>query len=276
MAAGSSNYGGLVCASTASAGAIYTLTGSGTVVSTVGTGVSATIQSVGNNLYRCTLTFTTTAAGSLLCGFGVSDGSTYGSVLYPSAGSGTISGGFCQLEVGAFATSYIPTTTAIVGRAADVLSTTQIPWLNTAQGTMVFQADALASAAVMTNSILGSFSAGSSYTTGNGMLLRLASSANIQFGGNLTNTVSPASGYAPGLSFKAAGAYQGVNATSTVNATTPVSISTMDFTGSGTTTLTIGGLYPGAPTPQQFSGHIQSFQYFNYALTNTQLQKITT
>ena len=260
MAAGSSNYGGLVCASTASAGAIYTLTGSGTVVSTVGTGVSATIQSVGNGLYRCTLTFTTTAAGSLLCGFGVSDGSTYGSVLYPSAGSGTISGGFCQLEAGAFATSYIPTTAAAVTRAADVCSAPVPPSFNTAQGTFVATFD-IVNVQQAAPRVIGGL-------VGN-TPIALNSAALVTFDGTL---VIATPFVIPNTVTKAASSFLGTTLSITSGGVTP--ITGTGSLGFGNTTNFFFGSSNGAGS--FLNGHIQSFQYFNYALTNAQLQQVTT
>jgi len=62
-------------------------------------------------------------------------------VFTPSAGTLTLTGSgsvtLAQLEVGAHATSYIPTTTTAVTRAADVCSTTTLtPWFNEDEGTI--------------------------------------------------------------------------------------------------------------------------------------------
>jgi hypothetical protein len=81
------------------------------------------VESVGNGWYRLKYTRIATASGSTSFRFGFSD-----TASISSTGDGTngvlIWG--AQLEVGSYATSYIPTTTAAVTRNADVISKTGI------------------------------------------------------------------------------------------------------------------------------------------------------
>ena len=96
-------------------GVVGTITGVGT----------STITNYGNGWYRCTITATTAA------------GSTGGIAVYSSAANSTpsyagtngVTAGYFygwQLELGAYATSYIPTTAAAVTRGADAASKTGI------------------------------------------------------------------------------------------------------------------------------------------------------
>ena len=115
------------------AGAIFDLN-AGTVVSS--DGISATITNYGNGWYRCTYTFT-----ALNQGVFVNPSKTSTSAY---AYSGTIGSGIyiwgCQLEAGAYATSYIPTLGTSVTRVADAASKTGISSLiGQAEGTVYFE-----------------------------------------------------------------------------------------------------------------------------------------
>ena len=112
LSAGSSSYAGLAFASLTNAGAIFNLSGTGTVVSTTGTLVSAAIQQVSSTLYRCSITKITDST-TVGFSFGVSNGSTYSFGVYPSGTSGTIYCGFAQVEPSTdtritYPTAYIP------------------------------------------------------------------------------------------------------------------------------------------------------------------------
>ncbi|MBO0946961.1 phage head spike fiber domain-containing protein [Fibrella forsythiae] len=93
--------------------------------------VSASLVNCGNGWYRCIQTFTTLSGGS------------------PSAnqhyiadyGSSTVAGTFAvwgaQCELGTFAASVIPTTTAAVTRGADNCTMPTLGWYNSNEGTFV-------------------------------------------------------------------------------------------------------------------------------------------
>ena len=96
----------------------FSLVGAGSVLS-FDAGITASIKYLGNGFYLCAVTWTmvgTTAYGAMfLDGNGEGSGGIAGSSVYQD---------IAQFEVGAFPTSYIPTTTAAVTRAADVVSLT--------------------------------------------------------------------------------------------------------------------------------------------------------
>lgn len=109
----------------------------GTVVSSTG-GATASISAQANGFYRCVVTATATATsnGTLYLAL-VNTGTT---TSYTGDGSSGLFLWGAQVEAGAFATSYIPTTSATVTRAADVATMTGTnfsSWYNQSQGTAV-------------------------------------------------------------------------------------------------------------------------------------------
>ena len=93
----------------------------GTVGTTGGSPIT-TATNVGNGWYRLSITATSSSAGVTVAQ--VRPCETSGTSFYQGNGTSGIHVWGAQLEAGAFATSYIPTTTAAATRAADVVSIT--------------------------------------------------------------------------------------------------------------------------------------------------------
>jgi hypothetical protein len=119
-----------------SAGTVGAFAGTQTGTGTAGTG-SASITAVGSGWYRCVVVLNPTAGitpTSNQVYFSLNNGT---SNSYTGDGTSGLYLWGAQLEVGAFPTSYIPTTSAAVTRAADGVSVTPISsFYNTAEGTM--------------------------------------------------------------------------------------------------------------------------------------------
>jgi hypothetical protein len=111
----------------------------GALISTNQTG---SIISYGNGWYRCTLVDTTTGVNAQASIIVLPDSYTNGDPLINWSGDGTkgVLAYGCQVELGAYATSYIPTLGAAVTRGADASTTASVPSLiGQTEGTMFFE-----------------------------------------------------------------------------------------------------------------------------------------
>jgi hypothetical protein len=222
------------------------------------------VTNVGNGWWRIALSATTgiTSGDSMALYVGFSGGVfAAGDFLYAYG---------AQLEQGAFATSYIPTTTSQLTRAVDVANIgTVSPWFNKQAGTIFAEASIYTTVGL---GVLTAFNNGAFYATGSGFLLR-TDGVNVSAGGNSSNVnIAPISA---NTVFRAAGGYQGVNQLVGLNGATPSSNALCDFTGVGTAALTIGSLAAGSGT-QQTNGWIRRISYYPRRLSDTELQTLTT
>lgn len=111
------------------------------VAGSVGAGATSTITNYGNGWYRCTIT-ATTAAGST-GGIAIYSAIANNSISY--AGTNGLTAGYFygwQLELGAYATSYVKTEAATVTRLADACIKTGVSsLLGATQGTIFMEVD---------------------------------------------------------------------------------------------------------------------------------------
>jgi hypothetical protein len=247
------------------------------------TGASATVRPWALGFYRITLTMTTTGAVSLRTRILVDD-----SVATVGDGVKGIYAWGAQLEVGAFATSYIPTTTTSLTRNADAVSMTGTnfsDWYNASAGTLAVSATGYNAATVAQGGVaptavsLYAIAATSPYAS-IAIVRRDAATLNSPTGYILSDTGT-------------IGADIQKNTISWVGATVNAAIA---WNGSTNAAFTANGLTVGTDTSYTlptsdslqigrwgsesisgyWSGHIRKVSFYPQRLTNAELQAITT
>jgi len=109
-------------------------------VGNIDTGITASIQTAANGFYRCIITYTSAVSVTLSIGIASANGTR----SYTGDGTSGIYIWGAQLEAGAYATTYIPTTTASATRIADTATKTGISSVITSpQGTLFVNCRAL-------------------------------------------------------------------------------------------------------------------------------------
>lgn len=238
-------------------------------VGTVGSGVTASITSVGNGWYRCTYTRTATATTQYAV-VGVSNAD--GTAFYTGDGTSGVYVWGAQLEAGAFATSYIPTVASSVTRSADVASVNTLsPWFNAVEGTLFAQFDEYISSSSITNQVFASLNDGTAnnemllYRSGGGFDARFA----ILTSGALQADVATSITIAQNTAYKTAGAYKLNDIAASTSGNTP-------GTDTSATIPTVSALQIGGGRgTTAFSGHLRRLAYYPRRLTNAELQALT-
>lgn len=229
------------------------------------TGVSSRIDAAGNGIYRCQLTVTLPAAAPRFISLGVSGNSSTTRVS-----SGVRHEWGAGLEVGAFATSHIPTTSSQVTRAADVASVNTLsPWFNPEEGTLFVEGAPLSVAGPVKRAV-----ALTNGTAQNRIVLDLAANTGVAEYLATAGGVSMASigsvAVAAGGTIKMAGVY----------GTTDYRMAANGVLGTGAApggaVPTISKLELGALVGAQFfNGHIRRVRYWPRRLFDNELQRIT-
>lgn len=230
----------------------------------IGANATATIISVGNGWYRCTVTITA-SAGS---GIGLYLASANNTITFTGNGFNGVFIWGAQLEAGAFATSYIPTVASQVTRAADAASMTGTnfsSWYAADQGTVYVEAIAPNSGtSVGIIELSNSAAAGSNYVT----VYRQASTwryrtstANLNLSPSLTD----------GSFNKVGFGYSATNYPISVNGTTAQTNTTTGLV-SGVNQMLIGFA---TVTSSPLNGTIKKIAYYPLRVTNAQLQALT-
>jgi hypothetical protein len=234
----------------------------GTVVS--GTG---TITAVGNGWYRCSVfPLKSTSITSTLTIRLISTGTT---TSYTGDGTSGIFVFGAQLEVGAFPTSYIPTTTTALTRAADVASVNTLsPWYNASAGTLYAEFSIPAATASRSQATFGDGTSNERMIISNNTSLT-GTAWRIVDGGVDQADINNAGSFANNATVKVAGAYA-VNDFATSQGGGTVGTDT-----SGTLP-TVTTLYLGSNGAASYaSSYLRRITYYPRRLSNAELQAIT-
>ena len=229
---------------------------------------SGTMTAVGNGWYRVTATATfTSAVATIYCVIQRDDSAT----SYTGDGTSGLHVWGLQLEAGAFATSYIPTTSGSAARSADVATMPTAGWYNQSEGTIFAQA--ISNAQSATNQAVLQVDAADAGRT---LIYRpiSADTMYVQTDSNAGATqVAMSSGnITSGSSFKVAYAYAVNNFAASLNGANAV----VDVSGevpTGISTLRIGDIKTANRT---LNGYIQRIVYWPKALSSAQLQALST
>ena len=231
----------------------------------------STITDVGNGWYYITASLIDYKVGSnsnVLFGIASADNTP----SYTGTGRAIYVWG-AQLELGSFASSYIPTSGATASRAADVATIpTSAFGYNSGAGTVVVEASLKSSSYPNSANIVSLADASNTDTTrlwvwsGADSTMRWS----VYEGG--VDQVDQTKPYTKDQLFSVAGAYK-VNDFAISLDGSAVSTDT-----SGSVTSDVASLHIGTKTggTEFMSGHIKSIQYYPRRLTNAQLQELTT
>ena len=234
------------------------------------TAQGSTITSAGNGWYRCSMTFTTDATTGITIQYALYNTALATNVYTGDGASGIYIWG-AQLEAGAFATSYIPTTTATVTRAADVASITGSnfsSFYNQTEGTVFIDVNSAPIATVIQTAY--DINDG---TTNERIFTRRLAAGTIGTAITDNNTVQANIG---GFAIAASARYRSSFAYKLNDFSGSVNGATNDTASSGTlptvTAMNIGATQAGA---SQTNGTIRRLTYWPTRLANTTLQQIT-
>lgn len=225
----------------------HTISFYGTGTITLTGAATATVTGTGVYPNRRTLSFTPTA-GVLIC-------TVSGSVQY------------AQMEVGAFATSYIPTVASQVTRSADVATMAGAnfsSWYNQSEGVIVANVDTVAP----TGSSILSLQDGALSSNNRHQLNVYTTVTATVVGGAVQSNIGINTSAAVNLAY----AYKANDFAVSVNGGTVV----VDTSGTVPTTLayaTLGKWDFG--TAASLNGHIRTISYYNTRLPNATLQALT-
>ncbi len=241
-----------------------------TATSTGGTAAACSITSIGDGVFRCVVTATATATAAANVFMQLSNGST----TYTGNGTSGMYFGAVQAELGAIPSSYIPTTSATVTRAAEVckIATTLFPATATGPYTIFAKGIMPPTNASDSTRVPVALSIGSSPQV---RYFAKIASGNIA-GTNVVSSVTDASTgnvvVAPFNPVKMAARFDLNNCNTAINGTLGTTDTACAYP-SAPTQLNIGNFNDGSAS--HWHGWIQQIAVIPVALTDAQLQAVT-
>lgn len=223
-------------------------------------GASGGVINCGNGWYRFWVTGAAVAAGAVNI-------TIYNQVSSPTAQQIILWG--AQLATGSFPTSYIPTTTAQVTRAADVASVNVLsPWYRADEGTLFVEYSRQWESSPFQGRVAYLSGPDTSKAIqiragGNGSALGTISNSGA-ISADIQSAPLPAAGAKAALSWNAAGASLAADGAS-------VGEDGAVVLPQGLTTLWLGNSFGST----QLRGHIESIRYFPRRLSDSELQALT-
>ena len=229
---------------------------------------SSSIIPAGNGWYRCVMTMTTlaTAAGNFQ--IGMLDADTASATPTFTGANRTLFMWGAQHEVGAFATSYIPTVASQVTRTADIalIQTPNFaPWYNQPQGTFFVEFTPDTTVASVNVRVLTVSQAAAA-----GRVVDIYPNVGIWTTFNGTANLATGAATVTSTPQKFAAAFASGSYAACFNGGTVATASTA--TVNSPTQMTIGHF----PSPTNFiNGHIRSIRFYPTRLNDAQLQALT-
>jgi hypothetical protein len=247
-----------------------TALGTGTAVAN-----SAVITPVGNGWYLISASGTVAPAATAISGIGFMQETTTGSAIYTGDGTSGLYIWGAQIEVGSFATSYIPTTTTALTRSADVASVNTLsPWYNATEGTLYGEVSSAAQTVGGVSRRIANLNDG---TEADRITVGWAGATAVGAAFVTDNSAPQASFTSTSGAYpfptKVALAYKAADFQAAVNGSAFATVS------SGTVPtvnrLTLGDVVTGGTGPQNLNGHIRRVVYYPRRLAQAELVSIT-
>ena len=234
-------------------------------IGTVGANTTASIRDAGNGWWRCAITLSAAFAGANNLRIQLATGNNGNS--YTGDGTSGIYIWGAQLEAGAFATSYIPTTSAALTRNADVVTITGTnfsDWWQASKGGVLVRA--------RPGTVSGTrpwvqFDDG---TADNIIALRgVNTDPQLYIKATTDQATIDAGTIAANTSYRLAGSWKAGNGVATLNGFVPVKGTPASIPAATQARL-------GSDGTNYLNGHLQSIEYWDEFLTPATLQSVAT